>query len=231
MQKKATFSHNCKLSKGGWFKTVRICRKDQIENNASGVRACRYCGEFYAKDSVAKHLRICGSVDGTTGKHLKHFHNLKLGDIYPNARVYLRVVVSRLSHDKISRVAKRDKLIVEYGNNEAYKYRDSKHRKRQIRGELGLLARIVLAMKAKCPDVTDLTNRFLNRGSFTLMGMNGGISLVEVIDPRHDCTRGYYDKFVEFKRDGKDTITNISAIFNLSVSALIQPRCPSNIVN
>lgn len=62
---------------------------------------------------------------------------------------------------------------------------------------------------------------FLMRGSFSIMGMNGGISLVEVVNPAPGCGRGYYDKFFEFSRDGQPSITEVSVLFNVAVLALL----------
>lgn len=70
----------------------------------------------------------------------KTLHNLVIGDVNPEANMYLRKVLARLHDDEISRIAKNDLLIIIYGNYEAFKYRNSCHHNKQIRAEMRLLA-------------------------------------------------------------------------------------------
>ena len=150
------FKFNCKL-KTGKFQPVRRPQGDRVKK-ISDYRACPFCNGFYMKNSIRKHLPRCSGSEYYKAIQSKTMHNYVIGDVHPDASVYLRIVLSRLRDDDISKIAKNDMLIIIYGNFEAFKFKHSNHHNKQIRAELRLLARILIQMKKIHDKITDFAS-------------------------------------------------------------------------
>ena len=110
-------------------------------------RICGVCHGMYAEISIAKHIKKCVGADGLAGQVSKQLHNLVVGDVHPKADNRLRTIIAGFNGDYIAKTSQMDEVIVYNGNWEAHKNRNAASYPLQLRAQLRMAARILLAAK------------------------------------------------------------------------------------
>ena len=115
---------------------------------------CAICKGPFPKATISKHLNSCLETDKIEGRVSKKLHNLVISDVHPDADDRLKIIMSSFNGDYISQIAKTDEVIVHFANWVAYKFRSDKNHGQQIRANMRMAARILLASKELDPTIS-----------------------------------------------------------------------------
>lgn len=97
------------------------------------MRCCGICHGFYPIKTISRHLKICLTSDKISNHITETLHNLVIGDVNKLASARLRQIILRFRDDEIAVIAKKDPVIIIFGNWQSLKYRTQPQHATQIR--------------------------------------------------------------------------------------------------
>jgi len=156
LRKMGNFHHNTEVLKQqrGLFITEKRPSTDESHER---YLFCEFCLGAYPKHELKKHMNKCNEKPSSCklGRYVQGSASMFFYTP-ESASSELKSVLSRMLVDDISRCAKSDDLIIQYGNKMCIRLRKDGDQQNHISNKIRELARLVLETRKCCEEVSNL---------------------------------------------------------------------------
>ena len=156
LRKRGNFNHNTEVVRKnrGFFIPEKRPNTDQVHTN---YLFCEFCLGAYHRNELRKHVKRCLEKPSgyIIGKRVQSSASMFLYTP-PSASDSLKNVMGRMLVDDVSRCAKSDPLIIDYGNKMCLRLRMEGDQHHHISNKIRELARLVLETRKCCEEVSSL---------------------------------------------------------------------------
>ncbi|XP_069102076.1 uncharacterized protein [Argopecten irradians] len=161
LRKAGNYSHNVEVLKSGQGEVVPKKSLTQPKSSEDYL-PCRFCLGFYLKYDLYRHVNKCPLREGKLNKGTRHQSNsafLLPSTISEKSSSDFQIdVLSDMTVDNISICAKRDELIIAFGEKLYKKHKALTHMHQYIRTKMRELSRFLLKAREEDTDIVTLSD-------------------------------------------------------------------------